>query len=154
MNHEPMTQEQLDEIQERVNDATSGPWDCYGNGAHEVFDAGEYDDGDPGELVAPVVTKLDDAEFIAHARTDVPALLAEVERLRADNTRLRARLTVDDAMAERSARVYYGYQNPGELAAHPMSWERLTTTCPNIADIYRYRVGTIINAALNPGEGS
>ena len=98
MMHEPMTQEQLDAIRERVDDTTRGPWDCYGNGAHEVFDAGEYDDGDPGELVAPVVTKLSDAEFIAHARTDVPALLAEVDRLR-------ALTTVDDDMVERVTRA-------------------------------------------------
>ncbi len=31
-----------------------------------------------------VVDSEDDAEFIAHARTDVPALVAEVERLRSD----------------------------------------------------------------------
>jgi len=37
-----------------------------------------------------------DAAFIAHARADVPALLAEVERLRAENARLTAEI---DSMA-------------------------------------------------------
>lgn len=87
---DPMTQEQLDAIQGRVDGATRGPWGCYGDGAHEVFDAGEYSDGDRGEVVAAVIDKLSDAVFIAHAREDVPALLAEVERLRADNARLRS----------------------------------------------------------------
>ena len=39
---------------------------------------------------------IGDSEFIAHARTDVPALVAEVERLAAENARLRA---VRDAAA-------------------------------------------------------
>lgn len=96
--NEPMTQEQLDAIQRRVDSATSGPWGCYGDGAHEVFNAGEYSDGDPGEVIAAVIDKRSDAVFIAEAREDVPALLAEVERLR-------ARLTVDDDMVERAARA-------------------------------------------------
>lgn len=95
--NDPMTREQLDAIRERVDGATSGPWGCYGDGAHEVFDAGEYSDGDPGEVVAAVIEKLSDAQFIAQAREDIPALLAEVERLR-------TRAALADAMIERVAR--------------------------------------------------
>ena len=80
--HEPLTQERLDAIQARVDGATNGPWGCYGDGAHEVFDAGEYGDGDRGEVVAAVIDRLSDAVFIANAREDIPALLAEVQRLR------------------------------------------------------------------------
>ena len=96
MKHEPMTQERLDAIQARVDGATGGPWGCYGDGAHEVFDAGEYSDGDRGEVVAAVIDKLSDAVFIAEAREDIPALLAEVKRLR-------ALTTVGDDMVERAA---------------------------------------------------
>ena len=99
MKHEPMTQERLDAIQARVDGATGGPWGCYGDGAHEVFDAGEYSDGDRGEVVAAVIDKLSDAVFIAEAREDIPALLAEVERLR-------ALITVDEAMVERAKRAF------------------------------------------------
>lgn len=63
--NDPMTQERLDAIRERVDDM----WET-------------------------------DANFVAaYAREDVPALLAEVERLR-------ARLTVDDAMVERGVRAH------------------------------------------------
>ena len=89
---EPMAEEWLDAIQARADGATKGPWGCYGDGAHEVFDAGEYSDGDCGEVVAAVIDKLSDAVFIAEAREDIPALLKEVERLRAENERLRAAL--------------------------------------------------------------
>ena len=69
--NDPMTQEQLDAIQARVDGATNGPWGCYGDGAHEVFDAGECSDGDRGEVVAAVIDRLSDAVFIANAREDM-----------------------------------------------------------------------------------
>lgn len=62
----------LDAIRARVADASKGPWTC---GADGLVWAPRL--GDPvssSELI-------EDAKFIAHARTDVPALLAEVERL-------------------------------------------------------------------------
>src|SRR5690606_12364587 len=86
-----MTAEQLQEIKTRAEAATPGPWEwdfalptdeikkVYGECsvwmtlAHSGI--GQWVDGQPGAL--------DDADFIAHARTDVPALIAEVERLKA-----------------------------------------------------------------------
>jgi hypothetical protein len=66
----------LDAIRARVDAATEGPW---------TADALAGDlDAPSGYRVAEVLAWSDpDAEFIAHARTDVPALLAEVERLQA-----------------------------------------------------------------------
>lgn len=82
--NKPMSPEYLAEIAARAEAATAGPW-CT-DGA-EIYQGDEYvayafwvgetcraDEADGGLL---------DAAFIAHARTDVPALLAEVERLRA-----------------------------------------------------------------------
>ena len=138
---EPMTREQLDAIQARLDDATSGPWGCYGDGAHEVFDAGEYSDGDQGEVVAAVIDKPSDAVFIAHAREDVPALLAEVERLR-------ALTTVDKDMVERAARTFYEYPTPGLDASLRTDWDRLTKASPDVADNYRAHVRAVLDAAL------
>ena len=59
----------LNEIEARANAATEGPWELLGDG--------EYVSG-PGILVAPDdggVTSAD-AEFIAHARTDMPDMAA------------------------------------------------------------------------------
>ena len=81
---DPMTTERLAEIEARANAATQGPWEWHpymGSGAtlakpnhpfHELNILKTTDDWPP---VAA------DAEFIAAARTDVPALLAEVRRL-------------------------------------------------------------------------
>ncbi|WP_405184244.1 hypothetical protein [Streptomyces albidoflavus] len=81
----PLSPEYLAWIAARAEAATAGPW-CT-DGA-EIYQGDEYvsyafwvgetcraDEADGGLL---------DAAFIAHARTDIPALLAEVERLRAE----------------------------------------------------------------------
>lgn len=67
----------LEAIKARAEAATPGPWErrittftsCGVQGPEMAI----YDEGGHGE---------EDAEFIAHARTDIPALVAEVERLR------------------------------------------------------------------------
>jgi hypothetical protein len=79
-----VTEINLEEIRARADDATWGPW----------VTGDQYREGGlhPWEVVIsqkfPIVELWDttsgwaDAKFIAHARTDVPALLAEVDRLR------------------------------------------------------------------------
>ncbi|MEK4170995.1 hypothetical protein MHI22_05405 [Lysinibacillus sp. FSL L8-0312] len=71
-----MDQKQFNAIKERVAKATSGPW--YSSPDGTVYLKHTQD-------VADVWTdnKELDAAFIANARDDVPALVAEVERLRA-----------------------------------------------------------------------
>jgi len=84
-----MTEEQLEAIRKRAEKATEGPW--FHTGYHvatkpgisggyppnsasicETFD-GEYIENNNG---------INDASFIAHAREDIPKLLAEIDRLR------------------------------------------------------------------------
>ena len=80
--------DRLDEIRARTEAATPGPWRAYGNtveqektGCHQVvgteFTGGGY------MAYERLTTKDEDATFIAHAREDIPYLLAEIERLRA-----------------------------------------------------------------------
>ena len=94
-----MNESQLKAIEERANKASNAPWiveagDYSGAnwmiGATSVFLGGSaWDDKSyyittqnvhASELEGDAKT---DAEFIAHAREDVPALIAEVKRLRA-----------------------------------------------------------------------
>ena len=78
-----MTPERLKQIEERANAATPGPWE------REIgyHDNGLYIDG---ELVASTrggavywEAPQTDIIFIAHAREDIPALIAEIRRLQA-----------------------------------------------------------------------
>lgn len=89
----PMPPERLDAIRAREGAATKGPW-CT-DGA-EIYQGDEYlpglsewigetcraDEGDGGKA---------DAAFVAAARSDVPALLAEVDRLRTENATIEAK---------------------------------------------------------------
>lgn len=68
-----MTPAQLAEIKARCEAATAGPWCC--EWTHLNLDVGFCDD-------KWVNATLADGLFINHARNDIPALLAEVERLR------------------------------------------------------------------------
>lgn len=86
-----MESEELAEIEARANAATPGPWEThvtycvitlrYGDDGYLVADCGASESPDCCEGNAP---------FIAHARTDVPALVAEVRRLTAEVERLEA----------------------------------------------------------------
>lgn len=83
MGKEPLTEERLAEIRGREKVATQGPWAVQDKGAIPLI----Y--GPDGERVAKVIDHQEDAAFIAHAREDIPALLDEVERLRAENEQLK-----------------------------------------------------------------
>jgi hypothetical protein len=72
----------LDTIRARANAATEGPWANYGDFAHEVYPANVDENQEPPNI-AEVVPRVEDAHFIAHARTDVPALLDELDRAHA-----------------------------------------------------------------------
>ncbi|HEY9471822.1 MAG TPA: hypothetical protein VIQ76_19615 [Propionibacteriaceae bacterium] len=90
-----MTDDELDEIERRVTLATPGPWEANletrsGIGGASFIDLNPGGDQD-AELYftyAPVVRvspdrRLDaDLDFVAHARNDVPRLVAEIRRLR------------------------------------------------------------------------
>ena len=87
-----MTDEQLAAIRARCELATRGPWDGPLKDLGEVPSFAELDfyfsqsfevypaHGEIGPV--SVVSNRDDANFIIHVREDVPALLAEIERLR------------------------------------------------------------------------
>jgi hypothetical protein len=80
----PLSAEQLHAIEQRVAVCTPGPWchrllgfiECCAEPAHVI---GVTCQGhDPKHVTLPAA---DNAAFIAHAREDVPRLIAEVRRL-------------------------------------------------------------------------
>lgn len=81
------TRPNLADIEARANAATEGPW-C--TDAWEIYQGTEYQPGLSmwiGETCRGTSTPEQDqadAAFVAAARTDVPALLAEVRRLQAE----------------------------------------------------------------------
>lgn len=82
-----MDESRLAEIEARVNEATPGPWmRGLGNECREVTVR-------LGPKIAEVYGPRD-GMFIAHARTDVPDLIAEVRRYRAEIERVATFLAV------------------------------------------------------------
>jgi hypothetical protein len=79
----PLSEQQLAEIRAREAAAAAGPWETDTYTEHD----GSTSIGvaNTGDLWIVPLQNLDpaDAEFIAHARADVPALLADNDRLRA-----------------------------------------------------------------------
>ena len=142
---DPMTQEQLDAIRERVEVATDGPWAVDSDDPSYIIysERGGWDG-----LVIAHVAEQDGALFpvehngalIAHAPQDLTDLLAEVKRLR-------ARLTVDEDMVERAARVL----NEEDETPGTLSWDNESEMNRRS---YRRMARAALDAALGTGEGA
>lgn len=78
-----MNAEQLSAIKERAAKAMPGPW--YRGESYEQMYPGYYVASEANGLIVLAeeegILRDEDVQFIAHAREDVPALVAEVERL-------------------------------------------------------------------------
>lgn len=72
-----LTDEELQAIRERVEKATAGPWQIGKQSPNGLNNVGTMDG-----LLTAQTTDESNASFIAHAREDIPKLLAEIERLR------------------------------------------------------------------------
>lgn len=113
-----LTDEQLDAIKARTDKATAGPWSRERPASKlEGWHGGTVVAGTPGRQTIYADPPggsypSADCDFIAHARTDVPALLAEVERLRA---RERATMRVLREML----RAYAGNGKGGQMIPLP-----------------------------------
>ncbi len=74
-----LTNTEIDAIRKRAEEATEGPW-WASEGLYVVNNL----TGDSYEWDADFVAETEresDADFIAHAREDIPKLLAEIERI-------------------------------------------------------------------------
>ena len=131
--HTPPTTQQLDDIEQRANAATPGPW-C--TDSWEIYQGAEFEAG--AEWIGETCRsgEMDDgradAEFVAHARTDVPALLAEVRRLRAVLDRTRALALLEAADFLRDTHHQYG-----------MNVQEIGTALRNAADDADPMVGSL-----------
>lgn len=79
-----MTEQELSEVEARANAATPGPWGFVPPRTEELAIKGEVhcDEGPIFVAAHYDIAKSADFEFAAHAREDIPKLIAEVRRLR------------------------------------------------------------------------
>ena len=75
-----LTDERIAEIKKRCEQATLGPWKSYIEKREKI--SGSSFIQTAGEDIYLTGATTEDQDFIAHARQDIPDLLAEIERLR------------------------------------------------------------------------
>lgn len=99
----PLTEQQLDDIEARATAATPGPWEEHAEYGQHFYaylrgpylrGVGTLNFGDGEDAAA-------DREFVLHARQDVPALLAEIRRLKGQRKYLIGQLAKRDAESGR-----------------------------------------------------
>ena len=82
---QPLTEEELNTIEERANAASPGPWSAYADQNEPAWQVigSRYGPIDVARI-PPWITHVEpNAKFISAARTDVPRLVAEIRRQRA-----------------------------------------------------------------------
>ena len=83
----PLTEKELAEIEQRTEKATPGPWSAVEHGntikSHAIVAVNK--DISIVPIAAGISPKTENATFIAHSRTDIPTLLAEIRRLQEEN---------------------------------------------------------------------
>ena len=74
-----ITEDELNAIENRCNQATNGPWRSFIEGRDHS--SGSSVIKTMGEDIEPTGATIADQDFIAHARQDIPRLIREVRRL-------------------------------------------------------------------------
>ncbi|WP_025851663.1 hypothetical protein [Bacillus velezensis] len=74
--NEKLTKAQLEEVRQRADAATEGPWRIGKQSPNGLNNIGTI-----GGLLTAQTTNEDDAKYIAHARQDIPALLGHIAAL-------------------------------------------------------------------------
>jgi hypothetical protein len=80
-----LSSEELDQIEARCAAAVSGPWKSFIEGRDHTSGSSFIMTGSPDQRGPDIELSgatSQDQDFIAHAREDVPRLLAEIRRLR------------------------------------------------------------------------
>ncbi|MGZ4691055.1 MAG: hypothetical protein ACXVKA_05355 [Acidimicrobiia bacterium] len=89
MEEELLTEAELDAIEQRALAASKGPWRSYVEGrdhwsGDDFIRIGGDADDEPDMYISRDTNPAaaEDLDFVAHARQDVPRLVAEIRRLR------------------------------------------------------------------------
>lgn len=85
MKGQGVSEQELDVISERCSSASPSPWVSYVEGRDHQSGSSFIKTGsgsDRGEDIELAGATVADQDFIAHARQDIPRLIAEIRRLR------------------------------------------------------------------------
>lgn len=108
---EPLSEAELVEIEARAKAAHEGPWELRSetpSGLIWSVRCRKKSDGTPGNLILSGHRPI--CEFVQHSREDVPRLIAEVRRLRAERDEARALAGHFFALLHECADMEKGYR--------------------------------------------
>jgi hypothetical protein len=148
-----MTDEELKAIDERASKATPGPWtrgmaqdgESYPDGsgcAGDFYETGDIETAGESPQDICFSAQAADATFIAHARTDIPALLATLRSERAAHAAWKH-------AAERDARVAVEWKERAEKA-EAMSEKNEAPALPG--EVWRGQVGRTMAVCMVDGS--
>ena len=160
MNQNPLTDEQLNQIEARAKAATPGPWGAYTFGGDSLIEiAADLEDTGCGYRARREICRLEDepldndpthrewtaeedwaqvqadAEFIAHSPEDVGVLLAEVRRQRAE---------LADAEAEKAKLIRWHGEDSAEMDKQRATIARLRTEKQELGELAARRESELI----------
>ena len=142
----------LDAIEARANAATDGPW-RHGNWSDHLGDRRVISGGDGCYEVERLdIMRAHDAEFIAHARGDVPDLVAKVRRLTEEAATQREWFEAADAAAERRLDQSIAWMERAEAAEAEVVTLRAQVAAVEAWPLTLEQVHAIVDYLL--GDGS
>ena len=99
-----LSEKEIEAIRNRAEKATEGPWDFvpYAEGNELAVITQDLE-----EIISEEVFEWEDATFIAHAREDIPKLLAEIGRYR--ETINNVLNQIEELTFVRGEPLYYAY---------------------------------------------
>lgn len=124
-----MTKQQLDEIKQRVEAATGGPW--FPCGARYTYISRELSDVEIEDVAEVCNHYRDETQieknkyFIAHARTDIPALLEHIESLQGQLAEAREVIKFYGQQTEPDIESVFAKSAAG-WGEHVVTWAPLT----------------------------
>lgn len=101
--------DRLAAIEARANAATEGPWDVASDADTYLKPTDVVGPGEPGERFIICEYAGQDAEFIAHARADVPALVAALRAVLDEVAECRRAADANEPIAARGGWQAFGY---------------------------------------------
>lgn len=84
--NDPLSTDEIEAIKARCEQATAGPWKSFIETREKISGSDFIQTG--GEDIYLTGATEADQDFIAHARQDIPRLIAEIERLKAGPRRV------------------------------------------------------------------
>lgn len=132
-----ITKKEIDEIKSRLEKASPGPWRVATTTDGEyILDCDEF-------VVAAIFERKEDAYFVAHAREDIPRLVAEVERLYNRNQELLEFNRMYFAQIKELRAEVERLRETIKVAERELWWGNAESACVRVSEILKEAISNV-----------